>query len=283
MNTSSITERDKKLLYGLGIIVIVALFYVIGIRPLNQKINKLEDKIDSAQVEHDGIKMKIFQLETLKEFESDALAMNNELSSRYYSVMVPAEIDRMLTGKALGYGLKVNNLLIQKANDNVQLLPYTHSDEWTKYQQSIADGTSEESASDSSLEGEVEVNLDAMAALNNEYGMYYVSNTSYSDVYATKVTLDVYGNREKAQELLDELINDKAMRITYYEWGNMSSLPVQYVNGELVAINVDNPGRLVINIEFYMYDGTEFNAMMEEKMSDDAGENSEEADDSVEE
>ena len=283
MNTSSITERDKKLLYGLGIIVIVALFYVIGIRPLNQKINKLEDKIDSAQVEHDGIKMKIFQLETLKEFESDALAMNNELSARYYNVMVPAEIDRMLTGKALGYGLKVNNLLIQKANDNVQLLPYTHSDEWTKYQQSIADGTSEESASDSSLEGEVEVNLDAMAALNNEYGMYYVSNTSYSDVYATKVTLDVYGNREKAQELLDELINDKAMRITYYEWGNMSSLPVQYVNGELVAINVDNPGRLVINIEFYMYDGTEFNAMMEEKMSDDAGENSEEADDSVEE
>ena len=283
MNTSSITERDKKLLYGLGIIVIVALFYLIGIRPLNQKINKLENKIDAAQVEHDSIKMKIFQLETLKEFESDALAMNNELSARYYNVMVPAEIDRMLTGKALGYGLKVNNLLIQKATDNVQLLPYTHSDEWTKYQQSIADGTSEESASDSSLEDEVEVNLDAMAALNNEYGMYYVSNTSYSDVYATKVTLDVYGNHDKAQELLDELINDKAMRITYYEWGTLSSLPVQYVNGELVTFEVDNPGRLVINIEFYMYDGTEFNAMMEEKMSDDAGENSEEADDSVEE
>ena len=62
--TTGITARDKKLLYMLGIIVIVSLFYIIGIRPLNRKIAKLDDQIDDAQVEHDTIKMKLYQLDT---------------------------------------------------------------------------------------------------------------------------------------------------------------------------------------------------------------------------
>ena len=40
--TTGITARDKKLLYMLGIIVIVALFYIIGIRPLNRKITAID-------------------------------------------------------------------------------------------------------------------------------------------------------------------------------------------------------------------------------------------------
>ena len=57
--TTGITARDKKLLYMLGLIVIAALFFIIGIRPLNRKISKIDEKLDDAQVLHDSIKMKI--------------------------------------------------------------------------------------------------------------------------------------------------------------------------------------------------------------------------------
>ena len=270
MNTSSITERDKKLLYGLGLIVIVALFYIIGIRPLNNKIKKLEDNIDAAQVEHDTIMMKTYQLSLLEEFQESALKMNDELSSRYYSVMVPAEIDRLITGKALGYKLKVNNLLIQSAKDYANLLPYTHSQAWTDYQNSglISESSDDSSSSDdesSSDDSKGSADLDAIASLNNDWGMYNVSSTSYANVYATRVTLDVYGNRESAQTLLDELIKNKAMRVTSFEWTSLTGIPLQYVDGELVSYEAENPGRLIVYFDFYMYDNSKFDAFMSEE------------------
>ena len=267
MNTSSITERDKKLLYGLGLIVIVALFYIIGIRPLNNKIVKLEDKIDSAQVEYDTMKMKTYQLGLLKDFEESALNLNTELSGRYYEMMVPAEIDRLYTGKALGYGLKANNLTIQSSKEKAVLLPYNHSKAWSDYQAYYADGEEASAASKKEDDSEglsQEENLDAIASLNDQLGMYYASDTSYADVYATRVTLDVYGNRDKAQELLDEIIDDPATRVTNFEWTSLTGIPLQYVDGELVSYEVENPGRLIVRFDFYMYDGTSFDKFMAE-------------------
>ena len=70
--STGITARDKKLLYMLGLIVIAALFFIIGIRPLNRKITALDERIDDAQVLHDSIKMKIFQLDMIEEFKENS-------------------------------------------------------------------------------------------------------------------------------------------------------------------------------------------------------------------
>lgn len=266
--TTQITSRDKKLLYMLGIIVIVALFYILGIRPLNKRIDKTSAKLEDAQVTHDMIEAKLYHLDIVKNFEEKAKTMAGELSARYYDDMASSDVDKLITNKALGYGLKVINLGIRKGKEPVAYNPYVNSEEMAK-QKEVADaivaaaqeGTTEETQAEGSSE-EV-VDLDLLASINFDTGAYNVSDTTPADVYSTAVTLDVYGPHDKAQALLDELINDKAITVTAFEWSDVTTLPYQYVNGELVNLDNGSGARLVICFDMFMYDGTKFSEITE--------------------
>ena len=288
--TTEITARDKKLLYGLGIIVIVALFYIIGIRPLDRKIKKTKTQKAVTQVEFDTAKMKLFQLDTLTEFEENAIQKTNELSARYYKPMVSAEVDRMFTKKALGYGLKVNNLYIKSGSNPVALLAYSYSQAFKdhtdamEYLQAKEVATTEATTEASTEKGaEVTttpttdsslVDVETLGAINSEFGMHTVSDTTPADVYATRVTLDVYGDKEKAQSLLDELIKDKSLKVYAYVWSDYNAAPVRYENGELVAVNGANYKKLIIDFDMYMYNSERFDKL---KASDEQVEESTEA------
>lgn len=273
---TGITARDKKLLYMLGIIVIVSLFYIIGIRPLNRKITKLEDRIEDAQVEHDTIKMKLYQLDMITDFKENAETMADKLSSRYYGMMVSADVDKLITNKALGYGLKINNLSIQTGKEPVNVLAYTNSEAFAtqqriiEAQESSVDTDTESEASDASKDTSSKaddgmVDIDVLASINQESGIYEVTDTKPADVYSTSMILDVYGPHDKAQALLDDIIKDKALRVTSYQWTDMTTLPYEYVNGELVPIEQESSNRLVINFDLYMYDGSDFKAMAKQE------------------
>lgn len=287
---TGITARDKKLLYMLGLIVIAALFFIIGIRPLNRKINSIEEKIDDAQVLHDSIKMKIMQLDMIEEFKSNAEKMTDELSSRYYERQMAADVDRLVTNKALGYGLKVNNFSIQSPKDPVALLAYVNSEAWAAKQKAIEAAQyvlDEEEAADEDTAANAKsdkndkdkgedtedssttkasdgmVDIEALASINNEEGMYNIEDTTGADVYAASLMLDVYGSHDKVKALLDEIVDNKAFRVTSYEWTDLDSLPYEYVNGELVKIAEESGNRLIVNFDMYMYDGSAFKELLE--------------------
>ncbi|MBO6016287.1 MAG: type II secretion system protein M [Lachnospiraceae bacterium] len=257
-----ITERDKKLLYVLGLIVIVALFFVIGIRPLNQRINKLEKKIAEAQELHDTIKMKLFQLDMLETFRVTCEEKVRELSSGYYEKMLPAEVDRLITDRALRYGLRVNNLRINTAREPVNLLPYVNSEAWKEEKEALLETEEAPAASDESVEGLVDV--DALASIHADDGIYAVTDTTAAEVYATTMELDVAGDVQQERRLLDELIKNESMRVLSYEWTDMTSLPYQYVNGELTHIGGENGRRLVVRFDLYMYDGSDYAALTDQ-------------------
>ncbi|MCR5702070.1 MAG: type II secretion system protein M [Lachnospiraceae bacterium] len=277
--TSGITARDKKLLYGLGIIVIIALFYIIGIRPINRKIKTLNTNIEDAQVIHDSIKMKIYHLDMIKEFETTAKKKVDELSSRYYETMVPADVDKMITSKALGRGLKVVNLSIRRGDSPAILSAYVNSQVWQEHQkvleQSVSDATIDNTTTTESqtttsattenatATTEALLNIETLASINDDTGMYKLEDTSSSGVYATSLVLDVYGDKDKAQLLLDELINDKSINVTAYEWSDMTTLPYQYVNGELVKTEDGVGARLVVSFDMFMYDGSDYEELIE--------------------
>ena len=295
--TTAITARDKKLLYMLGIIVIVALFYIIGIRPINRKITAINKDIDDEQVEHDTIKMKLYQLDLIEDFKVNAENMVEEMSSRYYEMMSSAEADKFITNKALSYNLKVNNLSIQTGKEPVSVLAYSNSEAWKLQEQAIeaaemdtellsdddiySEKTDKDNAADKSINDNM-VDIDQLASINLEGGIYNVSNTLPADVYATTMVIDVYGARDKTQAFLDDLIKNPALRVTSYQWTDMTTLPYQYVDGELVQIEQESGNRLVINVDLYMYDGTDFKklAESEEDSSDDIPE--EQSSDSIE-
>ncbi len=293
--TTGITARDKKLLYMLGLIVIAALFFIIGIRPLNRKISAIEEKVDDAQVLHDSIKMKLYQLGMIEEFKESAEKMAKELSSRYYERQVAADVDKLVTNKALGYGLKVNNLSIQSSKEPVALLAYANSEAWAlkeRAMEAAANAEAEEkdsstdkksdkedkksdkkdkdsSEDDSKKASEGMVDIETIASINNEEGIYNVEDTTGADVYATTLMLDVYGPHDKAQAMLDEIIANKSFRVLSYQWSESTEFPYEYVDGELVQVVQENSDRLIINFDMYMYDGSAFKALTEGIVNDE--------------
>lgn len=289
--STGITARDKKLLYMLGLIVIAALFFIIGIRPLNRKITALDERIDDAQVLHDSIKMKIFQLDMIEEFKENSEKMTEELSSRYYERKVAADVDKLITYKALDYGLKVNNLSIQSPKEPVTLLAYVNSEAFAAKERAAeaalyleeaeaesensSDNNSEDTLDDStgnateSSSNNGMVDIETLASINNEDGMYRIEDTTGADVYAASLMLDVYGNHDKVQALLDEIITNKAFRVTSYQWTDMTSLPYEYIDGELVEVAQESGNRLIVFFEMYMYDGSEFKKLTSGETGDD--------------
>lgn len=309
--TTGITARDKKLLYMLGLIVIAALFFIIGIRPLNRKISKIDEKLDDAQVLHDSIKMKIYQLDMIEEFKDNSTKMVDELSSRYYEHKVAADVDKLITNEALSYGLKVNNFSVQSPKEPVDLIAYQNSEAWALRQTALEaaqyletetstedkkesatttedskkdkkksdDKTSDKDSKSSETDGMIDI--ETLASINNDEGMYSIEGTTQADVYAATIMLDVYGNKDKAQSLLNEIITNKAFRVTSYEWSDLTSSPYEYVDGELVQVAQEGGNRLVINFEMYMYDGSAFKEITEG--NSETGEDSETGDESMEE
>ena len=219
--------------------------------------------------------MKLYQLDMINNFKDNAESMAKDLSSRYYEMMVSADVDKLITNKALGYGLKVNNLSIQSGKEPAAVLAYTNSEAFANEQAYVeanenAGAASEEeedenSSDDSSKTDENMVDIDVLASINQESGIYNVVDTTSAEVYITSMVLDVYGSHDKAQALLDDIINNKALRVTSYQWTDVTTLPYQYINGEFVQTEQENGNRLVICFDFYMYDGSKFKAMAEEE------------------
>jgi hypothetical protein len=65
MTTQAMTDRDKKLLYMLGFIVIIFLFVIIADRPLFRKIRATNKEIVKEQETHDTIELKLSRMERI--------------------------------------------------------------------------------------------------------------------------------------------------------------------------------------------------------------------------
>ena len=231
----------------------------------------------------------------LNEFKESAEKMAKELSSRYYERQVAADVDKLVTNKALGYGLKVNNLSIQSSKEPVALLAYANSEAWAlkeRAMEAAANAEAEEkdsstdkksdkedkksdkkdkdsSEDDSKKASEGMVDIETIASINNEEGIYNVEDTTGADVYATTLMLDVYGPHDKAQAMLDEIIANKSFRVLSYQWSESTEFPYEYVDGELVQVVQENSDRLIINFDMYMYDGSAFKALTEGIVNDE--------------
>ncbi|MCR4717931.1 MAG: type II secretion system protein M, partial [Lachnospiraceae bacterium] len=137
MNTN-ITERDKKLLYGLGIIVIVALFFIIAIRPLSKSINAKQEKIEEEQITHDVMQTKIQYNSVVQAYVETMTKNVEEKSKRYYKVMDSSAVDRIFTNYALDHSLVVSNLSISMPEETVLFGPYPYSESYKLQEQRVA-------------------------------------------------------------------------------------------------------------------------------------------------
>ncbi len=261
MNTN-ITERDKKLLYGLGIIVIIALFFIGGIRPLHKAIAEKNEKIEEEQETHDIIQTKIMYTSVVNTYVEEANKNVDAKSARYYKMMDASQVDRLFTKYALSNKLTIADLRITMPEAPALFLPYPYSLSKQLQDKRVEEAAAEAAAAEA-LEEEnskskkkaksektdvVEENKFDVDALTGE-----ATDTSGSGVYIVDVGLDVYGSEKGAVKLLDELAANESIHVNSYSWSDDVDSIIGF-NSDGSLYSKKGSKALSISLSLMMYD-----------------------------
>ena len=283
---TAMTDRDKKLLYFLGIVVIVALFWLIGIRPATDSIKKTEKKIVKAEETHDLIKTKKMRLGVAEAFVERLSADVKEYGSRYYPIMDSAQIDEMLTSDVLKRGLRSKNLYIKMPEESLDLEPYayssaagikeeregnityteTESDPTISDIVGLTDGsekTKKKTASESTgtgFDAETAMYSDDIAAVEEMSEM--VADTTGAGVYAVDISMTVTGSMDRLQAWINSITENKSILIKNYSFTEAVRDIVFDENGDPV-ITEQQDYELSVNMFIFMYDDSNYEYILD--------------------
>ena len=277
---SAITERDKKLIYGLLIVVILFVFGWCIIRPLHKKIVQTSERIEEASAIKSSNEAKVIGLSSAaaitEKFEAD-LADSTDI---YYDMMDSSEIDRLVTTYILGKGLIARSLNIQMPSAPVNEAFYRYSDNTlgssgantvTEYEDitlDTADVPAADTASDDKesntyfndavlgfLTGYNTEQITMIGSPVEEYStaMAYANDTASSGIYCVTLAITVEGDEETEQKVIDELSHNPSLRIVSFNWIPLD--PITYIqeDGTVLVYQSENMV-LSLSVNLYMTD-----------------------------
>lgn len=258
--TTKLTDRDKKLLFWLGIVGIIAAFWYFGIRPLTNLISVTNTYIDSATEEKALDQERFAALPVLKATNETMQSNITATESDYYDMMASDQVDRLLTNLVLSEGLSSRNLVITMPTETVTLQPYKYSAAAQTATESggTAGNTTGTTSSSAATTNAVTANTAAgAAAVSGSAGSASssadstASGTASSGVYAVEASMEVSGDMATCQKLIDDLTTDfPGIRVTSFEWGD-GPLATTDANGNLISAN-PNLRVLTLGLELYM-------------------------------
>ena len=237
---STMTERDKKLLLGMFIFVIVVAIGYWGIIPQIKKYNKLGSRIDKEEVTQSINEQKVSNLifvESMCEEYEEKMAENKD---KFFDMMTEAEVDFFLTTKAVKHNLEAYSLNIDIPDKPSERMAYVYSDlynqqlEWKKQAENMNFNETEDDdllgtddskdKKDSSSDDEDD-NVDVFGDVDT-----VGENT---DIYAARVTISLGGDEAELKAYLDEIMaSDKKILITSFSWG-------EYKTQKLVNVPIE--------------------------------------------
>ncbi|MCR5272944.1 MAG: hypothetical protein K6E13_08175 [Lachnospiraceae bacterium] len=241
------TERDKKLLYRLGLIVIIAIFVLGAIRPLYLAIADKNLDIEDAEATKTVLDQKVALLPTLVE-KNDALQEEvDELNANFYEPMYSAEIDEFFTEYMLKKGLMAKDLSITVPDDTVAFEPYVNSELYTKmeeYEETVEDETESSTEIDIYSNGDLSV-LDELTDVT-------VSDTKDSGIYAITVSMKVEGTDANITSMLDD-IDAYSPKITVVscKWSETGTTGTVNEDGEL-ELEASGTKQLQLTLNMFM-------------------------------
>ncbi|MCR5655195.1 MAG: hypothetical protein K6G07_06085 [Lachnospiraceae bacterium] len=264
MNTTNFTDRDLKLLRMLGFVVIIGIFAIIDLYAIVRPMQKKNEEIAKAQETHDIIEMKIDNLDAVQQYVADMQTKVDAYSERYYPMMDSTEIDQMLTGMARKRGLRAADLLIDIPSITALVVPYPYSDAVTQPEEESVEPKEEERAVTDAANWTIVGGYEDAEDKEEEAEPEEIDST-YAGVYAANVSFKSYGEKNDLQALLDEITQDRSMRVTNYSWDYSTINSFSYVGTELVQNDVGKCS-LTINMEVYMFDA---DAYIEQAQTDE--------------
>lgn len=124
--TTTLTARDKKLLYFLAIFLIFALGFWILIQPALDENLALEDQITLYDQQYQDAMLRVATLPNLEALHETITEQCELLREPYYPTMIHSEVDTVVTTLLTRHNLMSVRLAIN-SDTNPTLKPYVHS------------------------------------------------------------------------------------------------------------------------------------------------------------
>lgn len=225
-------ERDKKLLIFLAIFVIVVGIGYWGITPQIKSILSINEEKEEEEYRQMVDDMKLVELPMLEieneDLEKDILAAR----SHFYKMMTSDEVDRYMTGMVLGYNLYSYSLSIGMPTEEATLSAYQYSAKYESDQIAEAERIAELEAEQmeeamedsrgvgSKAEREQLAEIELMDAPAIEY-----DGNGLTGIYATSVSMELGGEREDLQRLIDDLsVSKDKIWLRSYSWSSIREI-----------------------------------------------------------
>ncbi|MGI6071249.1 MAG: hypothetical protein ACOYBE_12635 [Blautia sp.] len=237
MLTMTITERDKKLLRFMAVFLLLIGFVMLILLPMLDKLENLDAQAADMSTQKMEMEEKILSLPVYEAQSKELEEKFSKASENYYAMMSSQEIDRLLTGIALGYSLDVVEMDISMPTEPTKTAPYLYSGIAMEQQMQEEQAQGADPADASGQTGSEA----AEAAAADTSGSAASSEQSASYIYEADVSMGVEGSKENIQAFIDSLNYD-----------NTSMLVTRYQMDE--AKDSEGGGRhLTISIAVYMY------------------------------
>lgn len=280
--TSTLTSRDKKLLYMLVFVVIIFIFGWCLIRPLYKGTVEDQESITIANSLKAANEAKVIGLTSAQALTDRFSADIDETTSVYYDYMDSSEIDKLVTSYILKKGLLARDLTISMPGGPVNEHPYIYSNvtqvqtagtgavEDTSYQELTASGSDTDEKNESD-EGEIKSSAyyrDAALGFLTGYntdnitivptpmesyaeGQRNVSSTESSNILCVRLNIVVEGDPAVEQAVIDDLTHNPSLRVTGFNWIKLDPAAFVLEDGSIVMVESE-ARQLQISVNLYM-------------------------------
>ncbi len=236
-----LTNRDKKLLWFLAIVIILFVFLRFLIMPQLEQYFELDDSISLAELDQYDMELKMVSLPGTQKRNEELQERLNEAASLYYPVMSSQEIDREVTGFLLEYGLEIENLTITMPLAPSELEPYAGSGMAAAQQEQ-----EKELSTGQNTDQETGQTADESAA---DQGSDQAAAVTQNQIYAADVVVKCAGTDDQMTELIDFLVNDRpSVAVTGYSYENPA------ISGDTQNSPEKTQKIMTIGLQLFMYD-----------------------------
>lgn len=247
---TNMTERDKKLLVGMFIGVIIVAIGYWGIRPQLKKYFALQEKIEKEEDSKKINEQKMLNVGAIEIQADNYEQMISERKDEFYPVMTSSDVDRMMTQMAVGHNLNVYDLSFNMPSSPTARLAYQNSSLYAWQLEAMANYSEDDESSasdkiDSLLdEGDGEKDEDKQTTsdkteedimsdvMGGEEGGYQPN----TDIYAVPVTITVGGDVYDLEQFIAEINNlDKRALLLGYSWGEFREVVRRDADGNIIS------------------------------------------------
>ncbi len=232
---SNMSQKDKRLLLFMFLFVVVVGIGYWGIIPQIKQYNKLEAEIEEQEalksINEQKVANYIFVESQCEEFEAN-MAEDKE---KFFDRMKEADVDKLLTNKALKYQLESLNLSIHIDSQPSARMAYRYSDlysqqvQWAEERKNEAkalaqtdddllSGATDSKKSDKDDEKEDKEETSVEYEVVDIFGNTDTVGVN-NDIYAARVTMTLGGEKANLRAFLQEIMDyDKEILITSFSW-----------------------------------------------------------------